>query len=65
MVQTYVEIIQMTNLASSQATQAHMMTKLPTKQYKTHTTIKLHGETIPTMILERSLQKSSQSRQIW
>ena len=32
------------------------MTKLPIKQYKTHTTIKLHGETIPTMILARSLQ---------
>ena len=30
--------------------------KLPIKQYKTHTTLKLHGETIPTMILARSLQ---------
>ena len=31
-------------------TQPHMMTKLPIKQYKTHTTLRLHGETIPTMI---------------
>ena len=30
--------------------------KVPIKQYKTHTTIKLHGETIPTTILARSLQ---------
>ena len=27
-----------------------MMTRLPIKQYKTHTTLRLHGETIPTMI---------------
>ena len=33
-----------------------MATKLPIKQYKTYTTLKLHGETIPTMILARSLQ---------
>ena len=46
----------MTNLASMQVTQSHTMTKLPIKQYKTHTTIKIHGETIPTMILARSLQ---------
>ena len=33
-----------------------MMTKLPNKQYETHTTLKLHGETVPTMVLARSLQ---------
>ena len=33
-----------------------MSTNLPIKQYETHTTKKLHGETIPTMILARSLQ---------
>ena len=27
-----------------------MMMKLSIKQYETHTTIKFHGETIPTMI---------------
>ena len=32
-----------------------MATKLPIKHYKTHTT-KIHGETIPTVILARSLQ---------
>ena len=29
----------------------HMMMKLPNKHYKTHTTIKLHGETVPMTIL--------------
>ena len=29
----------------------HMMTKLPNKQYKTHTAIKLHGETIAMTIM--------------
>ena len=35
-----------------------MATKLPTpiKHYKTHTTTKIHGETIPTVILARSHQ---------
>ena len=33
-----------------------MMTKLPIKHYKTHTTTKRHGETIPTVILARSHQ---------
>ena len=28
-----------------------MMTKLPNKQYELHTTIKLHGETVPMTIL--------------
>ena len=46
-------------LASLQATQPCMTTKLPIKQYKTHTTIKLHGETIPTMMLARSHQDLS------
>ena len=41
----------MINLTSAQATQTHMMTKLPNKHYKTHTTIKLHGETVPMTIL--------------
>ena len=45
----------MTNPSSAQATQTWTMMELPIKQYKTHTTIKLHGETIPTMIMERSL----------
>ena len=36
---------------STQATQTHMMMKLPNKHYETHTTIKLHGETIPKTIL--------------
>ena len=30
-----------------------MVTKLPIKHYKTHTTAKLHGETIPAVILAR------------
>ena len=46
----------MTNLTSVQVTQPCTMTKLPIIQYQMHTTIKLHGETIPTMILARSLQ---------
>ena len=33
-----------------------MATKLPIKHYKTRTTIKIHGETIPTVILAISLQ---------
>ena len=28
-----------------------MITKLPNKQYETHTTVKLHGETVPMTIL--------------
>ena len=46
----------MTNLASVQATQTCTMTKLPNKHNETHTTIKLHGKTIPTMALARSFQ---------
>ena len=38
-----------------QAIQTCMTMKLPMKQYETHTTTKLHGETIPTLILARSL----------
>ena len=56
MVQTYIQLIQRTNQARAKATQTHTMTELPIKQYKTHTTIKLYGNTIPTMILARSLQ---------
>ena len=41
----------MINLMSVQATQAHMITKLPNKHYETHTTIKLYGETVPMTIL--------------
>ena len=33
-----------------------MATKLPIRHYKTHTTTKIHGETIPTVIVARSLQ---------
>ena len=51
MVQTHVQLIQMINLMSTQATKMHTMTKLPNKQYETHTTIKLHGETVPMTIL--------------
>ena len=40
----------MTKLESVQVTQTSMMTKLPIKHYETHTTTKIHGETIPTMI---------------
>ena len=46
----------MTNRASTQETQPCMATKLPIKHYKTHTTTKIHGETIPTVILARSHQ---------
>ena len=56
MIQTYVQLIQMTNPVSMQATRTHTMMKLPIKQYETHTTIKLHGEIIPSTILARSLQ---------
>ena len=34
-----------------QATQTCMITKLPNKHYGTHTTIKLHGETVPMTML--------------
>ena len=33
-----------------------MAAKLPIIHYKTHTTTKIHGETIPTVILARILQ---------
>ena len=46
----------MTNRASSQVTQRCMATKTPIKHYETHTTTKIHGETIPTVILARSHQ---------
>ena len=35
MVQTHVRLIQMIDLTSMQATQTHIMTKLPNKQYET------------------------------
>ena len=53
--QAYIQFIQVTNLASAQATQSFMTMKLHIKQYTTHITINLHGETIPTIILVRSL----------
>ena len=40
----------MTKPVSAKVTQASMMTKLPIKHYETHTTTKIHGETIPTII---------------
>ena len=46
----------MTKLASVQVTQPRMMTQLPIKLNETHTTTKIHGETIPTMILATSPQ---------
>ena len=36
---------------SAQATQTCMMRKLHNKQYETHTTIQLHGKTVPMTIL--------------
>ena len=33
-----------------------MAAELPINHYKTHTTTKIHGETIPTVILARSHQ---------
>ena len=56
MIKTYIQFIHTTNPASAHVTQPCTMTKLPIKQYQMHTTIKLHSETIPTMILARSLQ---------
>ena len=56
MVRTYAQLNQMTNPVSTQATQIHMMTILPNKQYETHTNIKLHGTTVHTMLLARSFQ---------
>ena len=51
MIKSYVQLIHMTKPASTQVTQLCMMTNLPIKQYETQTTIKLHDETIATMIL--------------
>ena len=51
MVQSHVRLIQTINPTSMQATRTCTMIKLPNKQYKTHTTIKLHMETIPLTIL--------------
>ena len=42
-VQTHARLIQTINPMTMQATQTCTMTKLPNKQYETHTTIKLHG----------------------
>ena len=39
-----------------------MMTKLLIKQYETHTTIKLHGKNIDTMVLARSFQDHASPR---
>ena len=58
MVRIYVRLIQTTNLASMQATQTCTMMELPIKQYKTHTTTKLHGEANPTILLARSNSSS-------
>ena len=56
----------MTNQASTRVTQPHMATKLPIKHYETHTTTKIHGETIPTVILARALQdQPSPSKPMW
>ena len=39
-----------------------MVTKLPIKHYETHTTMKIYGETIPTVNLARSLQDQPSPR---
>ena len=41
---------------SMQATLTCMRTKLPNKQYNTHTTIKLHCKTVHTIVLAISFQ---------
>ena len=41
----------MINPMSAQATRTCMMMKLPNKHYKTHTTIRLYGDTVPMTIL--------------
>ena len=43
-VQAHVQLLQMINPTSTQTTQTCTMMKLSNKQYKTHTTIKLHGQ---------------------
>ena len=50
-VQTHVELIQMINQTSMQATRTHTMMKLPNNQYETHNN-KFHGETISMTILK-------------
>ena len=40
-----------------------MATKLPIKHYETHTRTKIHGETIPTVILTRSNQDQPRTSQ--
>ena len=55
-VRPHVRLVQMINPTSAQATRTCMTTKLPNKQYEIHTTIKLHGETIPMTILAELLQ---------
>ena len=46
----------MTNWASKQIPLPSMVTELTIKHYETHTTTRIHGETMPTVILARSLQ---------
>ena len=65
-VQTHVQLIQTIDLASMRATQPCTMMKLPIKQYKTHTNNKIHGETIPMLILTGLLLvHSSQGKFDW
>ena len=49
----------MIDLTSTQAAQTRTMMKLPNKHYKTHTTIKLHGETVPMTIVAGLLDLAS------
>ena len=66
MAQTHIELIQMTDPASVQATQSHTMMKLPIKQSETHTNNKIHGETIPMTILAGLLlDHSSEGKFDW
>ena len=42
-----------------------MVTKLPIKHYETHTTTKIHGETIPAVIWARSHLDQPSPSKIW
>ena len=62
--QTHIQLIQMIDLASTQATQSRMMMKLPIKQYETHTNNKNTWGNHSHDNLGRTTPRSFQSRQI-
>ena len=64
-VQTHVQLLQRINPTSTQTTQTCTMMKLSNKQYKTHTTMKLHGQKQSWQKFKQDVTNYQDHKQDW